>query len=102
MRAALRAIGFPSGLAGLHLCQQFARSADCPRGRNAPVDVFLAVGDDDYWTLCDVTVETYIEFRHIGLKPELRARVGAHDWKFRRLMIEDVFQFFDANLRATE
>ncbi len=67
-----------------------------------PVDVFLAVGDDDYWTLYDGTVEMYIELRRVGLKPELRVGDGGHDWKFWRLMIADVFQFFDANLRAAE
>jgi S-formylglutathione hydrolase FrmB len=67
-----------------------------------PADVFLAVGDDDCWTLHDGTVEMYIEFRRIGLKPELRVGDGGHNWKFWRLVIEDVFQFFDANLRAAE
>jgi S-formylglutathione hydrolase FrmB len=67
-----------------------------------PVDVFLAVGDDDYFTLYDGTVEMYIELRRIGLKPELRVSDGGHNWKFWRLMIEDVFQFFDVNLRAAE
>ena len=67
-----------------------------------PAEVFLAVGDDDYWTLYDGTVEMYIELRRIGLKPELRVGDGGHNWKFWRLMIEDVFQFFDANLRAAE
>jgi S-formylglutathione hydrolase FrmB len=44
----------------------------------------------------------YIELRRVGLKPELRVGDGGHNWKFWRLMIEDVFQFFDANLRAAE
>ena len=67
-----------------------------------PVDVFLAVGDDDYWTLYDGTVEMYIELRRVGLKPELRVGDGGHDWKFWRLIIKDVFQFFDTNLRVAE
>lgn len=65
-------------------------------------DVFLAVGDDDYWILYDGTVEMYIELRRIGLKPELRVGDGGHNWKFWRLMTEDVFHFFDANLRAAK
>ena len=73
-----------------------------PARQERPVDVFLAAGDDDYWTLYDGTVEMYIELRRIGLKPELRVGNGGHNWKFWRLMIEDVFHFFDAKLRAAE
>ena len=69
--------------------------------RRPPLNILLAVGDDDVWKLYDGTVEMFTELRRAGLKPELRVADGGHDWRYWRTIVPEVFKFFDNNWSAT-
>lgn len=68
--------------------------------REAPLGIYISVGDEDYFRLERGSVALYLAMRDAGVPIEMRIRDGGHVWPLWRAELEHVLRFFGGLLAA--